>query len=278
MRIITNTGSLITPEEGREAGITVLPEYVTIGNRSYRDYFDIDTDKFLLLLENGNIPVTAQPSFGEMLDLLEMPQEDTILLTIADGLSGEYETALGIRNSQLHKERIHVVNSGSLGGPLRYLTKKAAQLRDQGMPAAEIAEKLRGHVQKSISYVIPADFSYLNRSGRITRLTSKIGEALRLLPILTQSEDRKRIIPVGVKRTWKSAVDMIIHRLSIGVSGAGHLLSVGYADTKERAVQISRQLWDRFPDAEIELLRLSPSLVTHGGPGCIVIQAVEMIG
>ena len=56
--------------------------------------------------------------------------------------------------------------------------------------------------------------------------------------------------------------------------GEGWLISVSHAGTAEKAQGILNQVMDRFPRAEGELLELSPGLMTHGGPGCIVIQAV----
>ena len=56
-----------------------------------------------------------------------------------------------------------------------------------------------------MSFVIPADFEFLKRSGRLTPLAAKLGSKLRLLPVLTQTEDKKRIAPVGVRRSWGAA-------------------------------------------------------------------------
>ena len=52
------------------------------------------------------------------------------------------------------------------------------------------------------------------------------------------------------------------------------LISVAYADTKDLAAKVRRQISESFPKVETELLQLSPSLITHGGPGCIVVQTV----
>ncbi len=275
MRIITNTASLFRPEEGRRMGVSVLPTSVSLHNRSLRDYVDIDADEFVELLQQDEVPGTSQPAVGEVMDLLEESDEETLLLTVGDGLSGEYMTALGIRNMLPNKEHIHVINSGSLGGPLRYMVKKAARLRDQGLPVKEIAAQLADCASSSASFVIPADFSYLRRSGRITELTSKIGSALKLLPVLTQTEDHRRISVLSIKRTWRSAVDTVLTRMtSLGVDDR-YLIDVEYADTPSLAEKVRQRIRERFPNTENELLQLSPSLITHGGPGCIVVQVVK---
>ena len=37
---------------------------------------------------------------------------------------------------------------------------------------------------------------------------------------------------------------------------------------------VVNRLKEKFKKAENEILQLSPELITHGGPGCIVVQAV----
>lgn len=209
------------------------------------------------------------------MDQLENIDEEAIMLTVADGLSGEYSTAMGLRSSLPNKDNIYIINSRSLAGPLRYMARKAAKLKDQGLSAAEIAAQMQLCAQSTISYVIPADFNYLRKSGRINNLTSRIGGALHLLPVLTQSEDRRRISLMTVRRTWKAAVGTIVSSLKDTGVDERCLLSVAYAETKDLAAKVRRQIAESFPNVETELLQLSPSLITHGGPGCVVVQMVR---
>ena len=155
------------------------------------------------------------------------------------------------------------------------MARKAAKLKDQGLSAAEIAAQMQLCAQSTISYVIPADFNYLRKSGRINNLTSRIGGALHLLPVLTQSEDRRRISLMTVRRTRKVAVGTIVSSLKDTGVDERCLLSVAYAETKDLAAKVRRQIAESFPNVETELLQLSPSLITHGGPGCVVVQMVR---
>ena len=274
MKIITNTASSFTQEDGGQLGISIIPVSVSLGGRSLRDYIDISSDEYVKLLHGDEMPVSSQPSIGDMMEQLEDIDEEAIMITVADGLSGEFNTAMGLVNSLPNKDKIYVINSRSLAGPLRHMAVKAAGLRDQGLPAREIVSQIQACAQSTISYVIPADFNYLRKSGRINNLTSKIGGALHLLPVLTQSEDRRRISFMTVRRTWKAAVATIISSLKDKGIDERWLISVAYADTKDLAAKVRRQISESFPKVETELLQLSPSLITHGGPGCVVVQTV----
>ena len=234
MKIITNTASLFTQEEGKQLGISIIPVTVSLGGRSLRDYIDISSDEYVNLLHGDEMPVSSQPSIGDMLEQLEDIDEEAIMITVADGLSGEYNTAMGLRNSLPNKDKIYVINSRSLAGSLRYMAVKAASLRDRGLTAGEVAAQILECAQSTVSYVIPADFNYLRKSGRINNLTSKIGSALHLLPVLTQSEDRRRISLMTVRRTWKAAADIIINSLKEKGIDERWLVSVAYAEKGHR--------------------------------------------
>ena len=274
MRIITDTATLFSPQEGAEMGMTVIPVCVAINGQTYKDYADIGSEEFIRLIQAGGVPSSSQPSVGDILEVYEQSREETVFITVGDGLSGGYQTAVGAKNCLEKNDHIHVINSKTLAGPLRYLAKKALRLRDQGCSLAQLKEALHRSIESSRSFVVPADFEFLKRSGRLTPIAARIGGALRLLPVLTQTEDKTRIRPVTVKRTWKTAVGAILQQLQSAGVGAEHLISICHAGTPDHARSVLSQVREAFPHTETEILQLSPALITHGGPGCIVIQSV----
>ena len=275
MKIVADTATLFAPAEGEAQGMIIVPVCVTIDGKTYQDYTEITSEAFLEKIEVGGVPVSSQPAIGDLLDVFESADEEMLVLTVGDGLSGGYQSALSARNCVDNPERIHVMDSGTLAGPLRYLAKKAVALKNDGLPMEKIKEELLACIESSVSFVIPEDFAFLKRSGRLTAITAKVGGALKLLPVLTQTEDRKRIRPLAVKRTWKSAVETITQRLeAVGVDHR-YIINVCHAGTLQKAASVAAQIKEVFAGAEIEILHLSPALITHGGPGCIVVQAIK---
>lgn len=274
MRIITDTASLISPAEGEAQGLTILPICVSMQNKTYQDYTQITSAEFLDAVAQGAVPTSSQPAIGDFLDVLESTDEEILMLTVGDGLSGAYQSAMGARNLVENPERVHILNSKTLAGPLHYLAKKAVALKEQGLDIERIKASLQKCIDSSVSFVIPEDFAFLQRSGRLTTIVAKLGGALKLLPVLTQTKDKTRITPLGIKRSWNSAVELILKQLQALEVGAEHLISVCHAGTVEKAERIRQQIKECFSATETELLELSPSLITHGGPGCIVIQAI----
>lgn len=275
MKIIADTASLIAPAEGAKLGLTVIPVSVAVDGNTYKDYEEITSAEFLRLIENGAAPSSSQPAIGDILDVLESGDEEMVYLTVGDGLSGAYQTAMGARNLLADPQRVHIINSQTLAGPLNYLVRKALELKEQGMNRQELMARLQESIESSVSFVIPEDFDFLKRSGRLTPMAAKIGGALKLLPVLTQTKDRTRITPLTIKRSWKSAVEAVAQRLQSVGAGEGYLVHVCHAGTPGKAQKILEQLRGLLGGVETELLELSPALITHGGPGCIVIQAIR---
>lgn len=275
MKIISDTATLFPPGKETNNGLTIIPISVAIGDHTYRDYSEISSADVLEQMNQGVLPTSSQPAIGDILDAMETSDEEMLFLTVSDGLSGEFQSAMGARNMTENPERIHVMNSKSLAGPMRYLAKKAVALKEMGCNIGQIKDRLQFCIDSSATFIIPEDLNFLKRSGRLTPFTAKVGSALQLLPILTLTNDSKRICPVGVKRGWKSAVKTVLQQLQTRNVGADHLISICHAGVPQRAEQVLRQVKERFVFSEIELLELSPAMITHGGPGCIVIQTIH---
>ena len=275
MKIIADTASLLSPEYGEQHDLTIIPVCVSIGGETFKDYSDITTAELIEKIGAGGVPTSSQPAVGDVLDVMESCDDEMVFLTVGDGLSGAYQTTMGARNLAENNERIHVVNTKTLAGAMYNLVKKAEQLKEMGLQAEALVEKLKESIESSVSFVIPADFEFLQRSGRLTAITARVGGALKLLPILTQTEDKTCIKPITVKRTWSSAVDVIINRLQKMGVDSDYIISVCHGGVVSRAQAALEQIKATFADVETQLFELSPALLTHGGPGCVVVQAIK---
>ena len=47
MKIITDTGALLSPKEGEKIGVDVLPLNVIADKKSYKEYVDVTSQEFL---------------------------------------------------------------------------------------------------------------------------------------------------------------------------------------------------------------------------------------
>ena len=71
MRIISDTSTLYSPEEGAALGVHIIPASIIYRDKAYRDFIDITTDKFLHLVQTGATPTSSQPAIGDLFDVFE---------------------------------------------------------------------------------------------------------------------------------------------------------------------------------------------------------------
>lgn len=138
----------------------------------------------------------------------------------------------------------------------------------------EIVRLVKNSIVTSASFVIPYDFNYLKRSGRLTSIAAAICSVIKIIPVLTQTEDMKRIKPYALKRSHKKAVEAVIEYFKGMSVNKDYIISIGHAGVRQVAENVVKQIRNHFSDITIELFQLSPTLITHGGPGCITIQAI----
>lgn len=276
MRIMTDSSAMFTPEEAKKADIDLLPLSVTINGESYQEYVDLMPDELIEKINEGGVPTSSQPSPGATMELMEKyPDEDIIVLNMADGLSGTYATTMSVKNSMDHPERIHVINTMTLCGPHRYLVELAVKMRDEGKSTNDIVSAIHKHIAYTKSFLIPADFAYLKRGGRLTPMAAKLSGLLKIVPILTLSEDDRSLEKFAVKKTWKGALKAVIKGFREAGVDASYKFYVTHAGVYDEAVSFRDTLLAAFPKADIEIIELSPVFITHGGPGCISLQAIQ---
>ncbi len=229
-------------------------------------------------IAQGNIPTSSQPALGEVLEMFENCGEDDEILHIAmaDGLSGAYQSACTAAHMSGKQDKITIINSRTLCIPHRYLVENAVRLAKEGLSRAEIAARTEKLIETTASFLIPADFDYLRRGGRLSSLVSYMGQTMRLVPLMHTAEGGRRISLSGVKRSFGQAVDQVVKHFHTMGAGKDWLISVSHAAAPELARQAREKLEAAFPTATIEVHALTPAFITQGGPGCVAIQIIHM--
>lgn len=275
VQIITDSSTLFTMEEGREMGIEVLPLCVTVGEIEGRDCH-MSMDAFYGEIAKGHNPTSSQPPIGEVMEAYEKyPDAEIINIAMADGLSGTYQSACGAKESVDNCDNITVFNTKTLCGPHRYMVQKAVQMKNEGKTAKEILAWLEYAKEHQKSFLIPQDFDFLRRGGRLTPMAATFASVLNLRAIMTQTPDGCRLDKFGMKRSMKLAIKAVVDHLEEVKVDARHIVYVSHARAEEDAKKAVAMIKERFADVQVELLELGAAFVTQGGPQCVAIQYIE---
>ncbi len=276
VRIVADTSTMYSTSQAREAGFAVSALSVTIAGKSYREFDEISAEEFVEIIRQGHMPTSSQPAIGEVEALYNEFAGDEILnIAMAHGLSGTYTSARAAAQLSDHPEKIHVINTRTLCGPHRYLVEKAVQWANAGESAEAIIQKLNTLMDSAKSFLVPADFDYLRRGGRLSPLVSYVGKAAGLTPIMTQTDNGERLTAAGIRRGFSHAVKYIVKELEKAGVGTGWRVYISHAGAPEKAEQALKELKAAMPGAVCEIYPLSPAFITQGGPGCMAVQYIQ---
>ena len=276
VRIVTDSSSLYSVKEGQANGIIVAPLTVTINGKTYKENEEINTKEFIDIINEGHIPMSSQPAIGEVVDIYDnYPEDEIINISMGDGLSGTYNSACMAREMGKNPERIHVIDSQTLCGPHKYLVDLAVALSKLNKSKNEIISELDEAIKNTKSFLIPNDFDYLVRGGRLSPLVGKVGSVIKLVPVMTLSEDKKSLVKFTTKRTFKKAIQKICEEMIEDNVSSDFKIYISHACKEELAEDAKNIILGYIGNADIETRLLGPAFTTQGGPGCVAIQYIK---
>lgn len=277
IRILSDTSTMYASAEAETAGFYVSPLTVTVAGKSYREFDEITAEEFVTLIQQGHMPTSSQPAIGEVVSVYDRFPEDEILnISLSAGLSGTYSTATAAAQLCDHSRRITVVNSGTLCGPHRYLVELAVRLAQDGHGLPQILDVLQQKMATAKSYLLPEDFDYLRRGGRLSPLVSHVGKTAHLNPVMTQTPNGERLTVASIRRGFKHGVQYIGEQMRKSGVGYSWQIQISHAAAPEKAREALMLLQAVLPEAEYRIFSLSPAFITQGGPGCVAIQCIQM--
>lgn len=278
IHIVSDSSTLYSIKQAKEKGLHIVPLNITIDDISYRDFEDITSTQLLTLIEKHKIPHTSQPSLGEKIDLYNTLGKDAeiIDITMAAGLSGTYQTACMAKQSCDYPENIHVIDSQTLCGPHRLMVDTALNMAKNKASSKEIVKMVVASRMQEVSYLVPVDFDFLVRGGRIRGMKATLGGMLKLIPVLKKGQEGNGLNQFVITRTYKKAVASIVADLQKQNVNNEFTFYITHAFNEDLAMLFETKIKEAFQDAKVIVYPLSAAFITQGGPGCVAVQAIKM--
>ena len=279
MKIFTDTCCQYSPEAASKVDIVAVPMQILYDGLSFKEYVELSPETLLSkIVVDHVVPSSSQPSPYDIKNAYGSLNEGEqgIAITIADGLSGTFNSFSTMRLGYDHPENITVYNSKTIAGPQRYMVRYARKLADLGLTMDAIIEKLDEIRETTWSYLIPQDFQFLKRGGRCNAVTAKLGGLLNLQVAVTITSDGRHLDKFAITRTVKAMTKKILDDIQskVDINKPQHFYVV-HADNELMALQMVSAINTRFPNHIVEVLPLCPTCIVQGGPGCVAIQVIE---
>ena len=280
MKILTDCAADLQREEVKQYGITVAPLYIQFPEGEINSD-DLTPDEFYDKLERmaPHIPTTAQPSAGIFADLyrqLTAEGDEVVSIHISSGLSGTIQSArLGMH--QVPQAIIHLVDAMTLSGGQRFQVLAAALAARAGKGKDFILDRL-AKIREATEVVYTLEtLEYLQRGGRIGRVKALAGMLLKIKPIIHVDRSDGKYTEVGKERTVQKALETITEHIGNLYGGQTPLwVSVLHGRFADQADKLADMIRGRVNVAKLEILRISPVLGVHTGPGIVGLAVVPM--
>jgi DegV family protein with EDD domain len=272
MKIVTDSAADLPISEVEALGINVVPLMIRFPEGEINSS-DIEPDEFYNKLEAmfPIIPTTSLPSPGTFISIFEKLTQDNegvIAVHISSGLSGTIQSAR-LAVNELPGLPIATVDTLTLSGGERFQVLAAYAAAKAGWAMDRIVELLKS-IQQQCDVVFTLDtLEYLARGGRIGRVEALAGSLLRIKPVIHVSKTDGKYTTVGKARTIARAEETIVDYLERTYGDTPLWVAVMHGRYSEQAEALSKMMRERLNCSKLEILRVSPVLGVHTGPGVV---------
>lgn len=282
-KVITDTTSDIPKEITERLEIEIVPYYIHLQNKSYKENIDITPEDVWNYIENlkntDNLPKTACPGVGEYYEIFKrILEEGKAILSIhlTSWGSGAYQAASMAKN-MLKEENpnyeIEVIDSKSASLGTGFMAIEAAKAALKGLKIKETIKHI-SDIRKNLFHAFTNDtLKFLAAGGRIGKAKYLLAEMLKINPII--SVDKEGVI---------IALDKAMGRIKAYQKIISHMqeffknkrsLNVGFLHAKalDEIEKLKEELTKYFELKEVLINKLSAALSVHAGPGTVGIIA-----
>jgi DegV family protein with EDD domain len=269
--LVTDSTAYLPPDLVNQYQITVLPQVLIWGDKTFRDGIDIQPDEFYQRLEKTDVmpstsqalPADFEKVFRELLD----QDKHVLAILLSEKLSGTMSSAYqAVAN--LPGAPVELVDSHSTAMAMGFQLLQVARAAEEGASLAEskaLAEEARKHTGL---FVTLNTLEFLHRGGRIGGGARFLGTALNLKPILELKEGR--LEAVERVRTRGKALNRVVELICERVDGKRPLrIASLHAKAAEDAQGLLENLRGRVEIDEVVVSTVSPVVGTHVGPGTV---------
>lgn len=278
MKIVTDCAADMSPEELKKLGVVQAPLFIQFPEGEINSA-DISADDFYNRLEAMRpvIPTTAQPSSGIFADIyrkLAETGEQVLSIHISSGLSGTFNSACA-GSEEARPAEVAVWDTLTLSGGERFQVLAASVAAKAGATVQAIQEKLtRIRETTEVIYTLET-LEYLARGGRIGRVKALAGALLHLKPVIHVDTDGK-YSTVTSARTITKSLQAISDHLHNRFAATPVWVTVLHGRFAEKAEVLAGELRQKLNVAKMEVMRISPVLGVHTGPGIVGAAVVPM--
>ncbi len=265
--VITDSAAALPREVAEEAGVAVVPLWITLGGRPYRDG-ELSLEEVLRRIRAGESFSTSGPSPGDVLRVIEdhAGPDGAVVLTVARRLSSTHEAARAA--ARLAGSPVRVVDSAAAVGAQALVVLAAAERARAGASLEEV-EAVARHVAGRVRLVARlVTLEWLARGGRVPGAAAWAGRWLGLRPLIQLRGGSIR--PLRPARSEEAARARMVAMVRRTQPRGGRLHVVAlHALAPEGARDLLDAVRVEWEPASALVSPFGPVIVAHTGPDLV---------
>lgn len=277
MKIITDSTADLTKEFILKHNIEIVPLTIHLGDKSWKDYYDVEPDEYYELLRKSSaFPTTSQPTPQDFVNAYSPfveKGEPILSVHLSSKLSGTFQSAL-LARSQFAGARIEVVDSLQASFALSMIVIICAEKANQGASLEEVADMARKIGPQIETYFSVDSLEYLHRGGRIGKAQAFLGTLMKIKPLLKVVNGE--VQPIEKIRTRDRLLNRFVELVEQAAREHSRLiLTVAESDNSEVMTELLGRL-ERIPGVSLVFRgKIGGVITSHAGPGALGIAFVK---
>lgn len=279
--VVTDTTSDIPEEIAEKYEINIVPYYIHMNEREYKENIDITPEDVWTYLKNNvnHLPKTACPGVGEYCELFKKLLEkgkSILSIHITSWGSGAFQSASNAKDiikSEEPTAEIEVFDTKSVSLGTGMLAIEAAKASLKGWNLFKTIEHLKKMRENFFHALTNDTLKYLAAGGRIGKAKSLLAEVLNINPILSLDEDGVIYAldkAIGRSKAYQKIIEHMHKFFKEKIS-----LNLGfvYAEAFEELEKLKEEVLRHFSARDVIITKLGAALSVHGGPGTVGVLA-----
>lgn len=246
---------------------------VNLGDKACLDGIDVHTpDLFAYYKKSGKLPTTSAPTPAYYEDFYRKWTEEGYDV-VHFSISAEMTVTPNIAKMAAENfPNVHPIDSRNVSSGMGILAVRAAELRDEGLSAAEIEKQILAMREKVRTSFVISTLEYLHKGGRCTGIQALGANLLNLKPCIEVQDGKMDVAKKYRGKLESVALSMIQDKLGGGEEIDLSKLYIACYDVPDDILNSCKEKilsLRKFEDIEVNMTGCSVSV--HCGPGTIGI-------
>lgn len=271
VNIVTDSTADLGAELLRKRNIKTVPLYVYMNDHIYVDGAEIQTPALLQSVEQtGHLPKTSAPTIVDFQKVFDQEME-SVYIGLSSQLSATIQNAL-LAQQNFAPSQVFVIDSKNLSSGIGLLAMKAADLRDQGLPASEIAERVSALVPKVRTSFVIETLDFLYKGGRCSALQNLMGNLFHIRPVIAVRPDGTLGVKGRTRGTRQKALQFMLDDFSEHLPDIDlERVFITHTGCNQDAVYLKAELLKLAPIQQVHITDAGSVIASHCGPDTIGI-------